>query len=194
MSSGSKTMTAQEKLYSVDDLWRLSHEPGDRRFELVKGQLVEMSPAGGIHGDIASELNMHIRLFVKQHNLGYVSAAETGYILFTDPDEGDTVRAPDVAFVQKERLPRGFPAGYIPLAPDLAVEVVSPNDKAGEIEEKIADYLRAGVRLAWFVYPKSKSVHVYTSETIERLNTDDTLDGRDVLPGFQLVVRNLFQS
>lgn len=124
----------------------------------------------------------------------YVGAAETGFVLFRDPVEGDTVRAPDVSFVRADRLPKQIPDGFFELAPDLAVEVVAPNDKASDIDETIEDYLRAGVRLIWFVYPKSRSVHVYTQTTVERLNSDETLDGRDVLPGFRLSIGDMFTA
>lgn len=151
-----------------------------------------MSPAGGKHGDLASELNMVIRLFVKQHRLGYVTAAETGYLIATDPLEGDTVRAPDAAFVAAQRLPGGLPDGYIPLAPDLAVEVVSPSDRPDEIEAKISDYLRAGVRLIWYVYPGLNMVRVETPTGGRRLSGADVLDGGDVLPGFSLPASEIF--
>lgn len=185
-------MTTQERIYTAEDLWQRSQLPSEGRSELVKGQLIDMAPAGALHGGIASELNLQIRNFVKEHQLGYVGAAETGFVLFRDPDEGDTVRAPDVSFVRTERLPKQIPDGYFELAPDLAVEVVSPNDRAGDIDEKVEDYLRAGIPLIWFVYPKSRSVHVYTQTTVERLHGDELLDGQDVLPGFQLKIADIF--
>lgn len=185
-------MTAKEKLYSAEDLWRVSHEAGEGRMELVKGQIIEMSPAGALHGGLAHFIGLRIGVYVEVHQLGYVGAAETGFILFTDPEDGDTVRAPDVSYVQATRLPETIPNGYFDLAPDLAVEVVSPNDRADDIDAKIEDYLRAGVRLIWFVYPKSRSVQVYTQTTMERLYGEDVLDGRDVLPGFRLAVSEIF--
>ena len=189
-------MTTQERVYSADDLWNRSHEQGstDRRFELVKGAIIEVSPAGGEHGDIASEFNLLVRLHVKQYRLGYVTAAETGYILFTDPVEGDTVRAPDVGFVAAERLPNGLPKSYIPVPPDLAIEVVSPNDKAGDIERKIEDYLRAGIPLFVFVYADTRTFMVYTRSQVFRLTENDTFDAGDVLPGFRITVRDVFPA
>jgi Uma2 family endonuclease len=121
-----------------------------------------------------------------------VTAAETGYVLHRSDDGKDTVRAPDVGFVSKARLPAGLPKGYIPFAPDLAVEVVSPNDKAAEIQTKIGEYLRYGVRLIWVLYPDNQSIVVHTKEGARTLTVDDTLDGGDVLPGFSLPVRDLF--
>jgi Uma2 family endonuclease len=188
-------MAIQQKVYTTDDLWELSHAPSgsiEKRYELVQGEIREMSPAGGLHGGLASDLNIEIGVFVKQHDLGFVTAAETGYILYTDPVKGDTVRAPDVGFVAKHRLPDGLPVKYIPLAPDLAVEVVSPTDTADEIEEKVRDYLRAGTRLIWVWYPKTRSVVEHTLSGVNRYGEDDTLSGGDVLPRLTISIKAIF--
>lgn len=184
----------QEKLYTAEDLWELSHRPENdsKRFELSEGILIEMSPAGGKHGGIALDLGSFVRSHVKEHNLGYTTAAETGYILFKNPNGKDTVRAPDVGFVAAARLPEGLPDGYIPFAPDLAIEVVSPGDSADEIEEKVNEYLRYGTRLVWVFYPKTKTVVAHTPTSMKRLDINGTLDGGDVLPGFRLAVREVF--
>jgi Uma2 family endonuclease len=139
----------QQKFYSVTDLWELIHDPrySEKRLELSEGMLIEMSPAGGKHGVIAGMFLGQVYIFVKQHQLGYVTAAETGYILFQDDTGKDTVRGPDVGFIRADRLPEGVPDGFIPVPPDLAVEVVSPNDRAGEIQKKVQDYLKARVPL-----------------------------------------------
>ena len=182
----------REQLYSAAQVWELSHdsEHAHQRFELSEGELLIMSPAGGEHGVVASRLDRKIGNFVDEYDLGYVTAAETGYILATNPD---TLRAPDVGFVQKSRLPDGLPQGYIPLAPDLAVEVVSPNDQADEIQRKTGEYLRHGTRLVWVVYPRTKSVVVHTAEKAITVSGDDMLDGGAVLPGFSLPVAELFR-
>ncbi len=187
-------MSIREKFYTAEDLWELSHLPGnaEKRFELSEGELIEMPPAGGEHGGVTLNLSQPIWAFVRQHDLGYVTAAETGYILFKNPHGADTVRAPDFGFVAKERLPEGLPQGYIPLAPDLAVEVVSPNDAADEIQRKVSEYLRYGTRLVWVAYPRSKSVVVHTTEKAVTVVIDGVLDGGDVLPGFSLPVREIF--
>lgn len=189
-------MTTQERLYTPSDLWEISHqlETSAKRYELVEGMLIEMSPAGGEHGDLASELNMQIRMFVKQHRLGKVTAAETGYVLFTDEAGKATVRAPDVGFVAQDRISQRLPKGYIPFPPDLAIEVVSPNDKPDEIESKISDYLRAGVRLIWHFYLDAKTVRVDSPAGGFRVSESEILDGGDVLPGFSVSVQELFES
>ena len=135
-----------------------------------------------------------IRGHVKANNLGYTTAAETGYILFKNPNGKDTVVAPDVGFISKQRLPHGLPKGYIPVPPDLAVEVVSPGDRADEIDQKIVLYLRYGTSLVWMFYPKTKTVIAHSSSGIQRFDISDTLDGGEVLPGFNLALRDIFGS
>lgn len=151
-----------------------------------------MPPAGGEHGENAGNLFGFIWTHVRQHNLGHVTAAETGYILFANEEGKPTVRAPDVGYISYERMPDRLPAKYIPLAPDLAVEVVSPNDKAEDIEAKISDYLRAGVRMVVFFYPASKTASVFKRNDIARLSGDDVLDFGDVLPSFSLRLSDVF--
>lgn len=181
-------MVTQEKLFSAADLWALSHQPHnkDKRLELVAGVIIEMSPAGGKHGFIALELGRLVATHVRENDLGYTTAAETGYILHQNPEGRDTVRAPDVGYVSKGRLPEGLPDGYIPLAPDLAVEVVSPHDSASAVHDRVTDYLKHGTRLVWVFYPSSRSVTAHTPEGAFTLEAGDTLDGGEVLPGFRL--------
>jgi len=187
-------MAIQERFYSAEDLWVLSHatEYSEQRLELIEGVLVVMSPAGGKHGGLAFELAFAVGGFVKEHDLGYVTAAETGYILFKNPHRGDTVLAPDVGYVRADRLPDGLPDQYIPLAPDLAIEVVSPNDTASEIHDKVTTYLKYGTRLIWVFYPTSKTVAVHTQAGSHTVDADGVLDGGEVLPGFTLKVSQIF--
>jgi Uma2 family endonuclease len=187
-------MAIPERIYTADDLWELSHssEYEGKRLELSEGELIEMAPSGGKHGGIAIRYGRFVDEYVEDNALGYTTAAETGYILFKNPTGKDTVRAPDVGFVAAHRLPDGLPDGFVPLAPDLAVEVVSPTDSADDIQSKLNDYLKYGVRMTVFVYPKSKTVNVHTPGKTIILTIDDTLDGADVLPGFKLAVRDIF--
>lgn len=189
----------QTKTYTADDLWELSHslEYADKRLELVEGELIEMAPASFDHGDDALLIGAIIRLFVDEHQLGIATAAETGYILFKNPNGKDTVRAPDVGFIAKERLPKKRSErkiGYAPFAPDLAVEVVSPEDTADDIHERTTDYLKNGTRLMWVFYPKSRSVIAHTPHGSTTLGIDEELDGGDVLPGFKLPLRRIFRD
>lgn len=187
-------MAVLERLYTAEDLWLLSHLPenADKRLELVEGVLIEMPPSGGLHGGTASKSDRRVGNFVEDHQLGYVTAAETGYILFKNPNGKDVVRAPDVGFVAAHRLPDGLPEKYIPFAPDLAIEVVSPNDSADDIRDRVADYLKYGTRLVWVLYPRSKSAAVHSPTGTYMLDSDGVLDGGDVLPGFKLPLKDVF--
>jgi Uma2 family endonuclease len=168
-------------LMTADELLQMPHD--GRRYELVKGELKEMSPAGPQHGRVANNIAFLITQYVKEKNLGAVYAAETGFKLKEKPD---TVRAADAAFVAKERIPaEGEPTGYWAIAPDLVVEVVSPSDSAQAIQAKVAEWLAAGCGLVWVVYPETQTVMEYrSSSTIRVLSTQEALDGGEVLPGF----------
>ena len=175
-------LTAEELLDLPDD---------GNHYELVKGELRMMTPAGFEHGRVAGRINVLVGQYVLQNDLGVVLAAETGFTLTRSPD---TVRAPDVAFVSKNRIP---PADqkhkFAELGPDLVVEVVSPNDRASEIEEKVRDYLDAGVRLIWVVYPATQTITEHRPSTAVRcLAATDELQGYDILPGFCCRVAEVF--
>ena len=189
-------MVVREKYHTADDLWKLSHLPENdaARLELSEGTLIVMAPAGGKHGSLAGEILVAIHQHVKARRLGYVTAAETGYVLHKNPSGRDTVRAPDVGFVQTERLPDGLPDGYIPFAPDLAVEVASPSESGDDIQQKVEEYLRYGTRAVWYFYPKSQTVNVHTLDGVQTLREGDVLDGGEVLPGFRLNIHEVFEG
>jgi Uma2 family endonuclease len=180
-----------EKLYTADDLLEISARD-DNRYELIQGRLRVMAPAGDIHGSYAMGVGARMYIHADDNNLGIVFAAETGFVLETNPDH---VRAPDAAFVGKARLSQGLTGKYFPGAPDLAVEVVSPGDTASEVQDKIQDWLTHGARLVWVVDPKTRTVTVYRPDgTANVLKAADTLDGEDVLPGFRFPLARLFQD
>lgn len=183
-------MNTQTELLSAADLWEISHLPDNagRRFELINGELLEMSPAGGEHGGIAAAILAYVWNFVIPRRLGYVTTAETGYSLTGD---GLNVVAPDVGFVSMTRLEK-LPPGYIPLVPDLAVEVISPNDRAGDVQKKVLKYLEVETPLLWLVYPESRTVVVHANRQVTTLGVDDTLDGGTILPEFTLAVHDIF--
>jgi Uma2 family endonuclease len=160
------------------------------RYELVDGELHMMSPAGGRHGRIAGRLFLRIGNHVERHKLGETFAAETGFLLHQNPD---TVRAPDVSFVSYERLGEfaDYP-GYLPLAPDLAAEVVSPNDQSSEVESKANAWLRGGVRVVLVVDPQTNSIREYRSPNQIQVYSEGTVDLGDILPEFRLDVTDLF--
>lgn len=183
MTTATRLMTADEFLMMPDD---------GRRYELVRGELVELGPPPGfLHGDVAGNAFAILWNYVRPRGLGRVSAAETGFRISTDPD---TVRAPDAAFVAAERLPDGeLPSGYLPFAPDIVVEVVSPSDRQSDVEAKAQIWLDAGARLVWVVYPLSRTVRVHRPDTeTVALRDDQALDGATALPGFSVRVSALF--
>jgi Uma2 family endonuclease len=174
-------MTAEQLAELTDDRYKKS--------ELVKGELIVMSPTGFEHGIVSARIAQILNDFVRARGLGYICGAETGFILQRNPD---TVRAPDVAFVCKEKV-SSLPTSFAEFAPDLAVEIISPTDRSGEMEQKIADYLAAGTRLVWVVYPATKTVYVYRpGRAVQRLSASETLSGEDVLPGFSITVSEFF--
>ena len=162
-------------------------------YELVKGELIRMPPPGFEHGVRTIKLTTPLDNHVSAHRLGVVCAAEAGFQLAQNPD---TVRAPDIAFVRRERIEKaGEVKGYWVGAPDLAVEVTSPGDTIREVEDKVAQWLEAGARMVWVVSSKLRTVTVYRSLTdIVVLTEKDTLDGGDVVPGFQIRVAEIFSS
>ena len=165
---------------TADDLLRTSIP--DKRTELVRGVLVVREPAGSRHGLVTMNLGAELAVYAKQTGAGGVYAAESGFKLASDPD---TVRAPDIAFVTRERLPPPNTTGYPALAPDLAVEVLSPGDRPGEVLTKVADWLSAGTRLAWVLDPERRLARVYRHDGTETIVTaEGALAGEDVLPGF----------
>jgi len=182
MSTTLQRMTADELFTMPEDGFR---------YELVKGELRKMSPAGGEHGAIIFNLSILLGQYIKANNLGQGFGAETGFKLASNPD---TVRAADIAFVRRERIPAtGIPKNFWQIAPDLAVEVLSPGDTLEEVEEKVEDWLSAGTRAVWIVSPKRRSVTVYRSMTdVTRLSEADDLDGGDVVPGFRCKVVEFF--
>ena len=182
-------MSTEVQLMTADELLALPR--GEFRYELVNGELKKMSPAGHKHGRITIRLTAPLAQYVRANGLGEVYAAETGFKLTSDPD---TVLAPDIAFIRKQRVDEiGDPTGYWPGPPDLAAEVISPSDTVREVETKVAEWLEFGTRLVWVVSPKLRNITVYRSLTdIEILTEKDTLDGGDVVPRFQIEVAEIF--
>ena len=186
-------MVTREKTrpMTAEELLRLPTGMG-KRYELVHGELKTMSPAGSRHGRIAARASIFLGQYIYLKKLGEVFGAETGFILRRHPD---TVRAPDAAFVAAARIPpEGLPVGYFPGAPDLAIEVVSPDDTAVEVKAKVNEYFEAGARLAWIIYPDTREVAVFKSARESLILSErDILDGGEVIPGFTCPVKELFE-
>ena len=176
------TITAEELLQLPDN--------GMRR-ELVRGEVRETAPAGNVHGRIAMKGGWRLAEYVETHNLGVVYAAETGFILALGPD---TVRAPDVSFVRQEAVDSIGPiSGFLPCAPDLAIEVISPGDSYTEVQEKVMEWLAAGCRMVVTINSRRRTVTIYRSRhDIEILTEEDTLFGGDVVEGWELPLSVLF--
>ncbi len=175
-----------QKEWTADSFF---HSPISQNHELVEGELVKTMPAGFIHGIVAQRVGRLMGNFVEDNNLGEVVAAETGFILGEK-----TFRGADSAFISNEKLQKyGYPQGFFPTAPDIAVEVTSPSNSSEELMEKVSLYLQSGSVLVWIIYPKTKVVTVFRlNNVISLLRDSDILDGEDVLPNFQLPLAKLF--
>jgi len=186
------TIAAPPKLFTPDDLLRM---PDAVNYELVDGKLVERN-MGMESSLIGMRIGHRLSSFVEDRRLGLLFGADAGYQCF--PNAPDKVRKPDVSFIRSGRLPGDRPPdGHCRIPPDLAVEVVSPNDLAYEVEEKVTEYLRVGVPIVWVVSPKTQTVRIHRPRTSPRgpvsgLTEDDVIDGEDVLPGFSCRVRDFF--
>lgn len=161
------------------------------RLELIRGEIRAMPPAFADHGETVGALHVILGAYIRAHHLGKIYGAETGFLLARNPD---TVRAPDIAFIQTSRLtPQASAPNWNPVVPDLAVEVVSLWDREREIAEKVQMWLDAGVRLVWVVYGARRTVEVFRAGQPMALFTEqDTLDGMDVVPGFTTSVAEIF--
>jgi Uma2 family endonuclease len=176
---------------TAQDLWQLGE--GDVRRELVNGEVIEMAPVGAKHGQITGRLYRRLADHAERHGGGEVVVGDVGFVLQLAADP-ERVRAPDVAFVARHKLPEGrLPERFLVGAPDLAVEVLSPTDNPVEIQQKVRDYLEAGGRLVWMVAPQAKTVTVYRANGSARLLRDhEALDGEDVLPGLTIPLADVF--
>jgi Uma2 family endonuclease len=183
-------MTVNSKLMTADDLIRLPR--GRDRHELVRGVLRTFPLAFMDEAIVTSEVNRSLGSFVRDRRLGTV-AVGVGFLLETDPD---TVRAPNVALLGNERLQAtGIPEGYYPGPPDLAVEVIAPDELYLDVDDTVAEWLEHGTRLVFVVNPRRRTVAVHRADgSVRILGVDDTLTAEDVVPGWSLAVRDLFDQ
>lgn len=188
------TETPPAKTYTPDELAVL---PDGARFELVNGHLVERK-MGNESSLIGGRVYGILFVFLSSHRLGKLFPADAGFQCFAD--DRNRVRKPDVSFVRTGRLPGDQPSkGFDRVAPDLVVEVISPGDTAEEVEDKVDDYVSAGVPLIWVVYPNTRTVRIHRPRTaaagpISNLCGDDVISGENVLPGFTCPVRAFFED
>lgn len=169
------------------------HPAANERTELVRGSIRMMSPASPVHGLVSARVVHLIATYLSTHQLGVCFADSTGYAL---PNLENTVRAPDASFVRADRLPpEGVGYGFFQLAPDLAVEVLSPSESRTDIEEKVSDYLAAGTALVWLIDPATRSVSIIArAGQPHSLAVGERLTGGAVLPGFGCDVSTLFEG
>ena len=180
--------TTSRPLMTAEELLALSIP--DKCTELVRGRLIVREPPGYLHGDTAARILVAMGIHLNTFGGGRVLAAESGFTLFRNPD---TVRAPDVAFIRTERLPAPGFDGFVERSPDIAVEVLSPSDRAGKVREKVTDWITAGARLVWVVDPARRRARVHRCDGGEALlSAENALDGEDVLPGFRLPLSAIF--
>ena len=182
-------MATTTQLMTAEDLFDL---PDDGfRYELIKGDLKKRPLGGQLHGKYTSHLSISLGGHVKTSGLGKTYIADTGFVLATAPDH---VRAPDAAFISNERLAEiGESDWFARGAPDIAIEVISPSDRYTEVEEKVADWLNAGCRAVIVVNPRRRTVKVHRSPTdVIILTESDTLEIDDVVPGWQMPVKDIF--
>jgi Uma2 family endonuclease len=176
-------------LLTADELERMPDDDSVQT-ELDEGELITMPPAGEDHGYYGVEIALLLGNYVKQHKLGRVYGADTGFRL-----RSDTVRAPDVAFVRRERVESIRSKGFAKGVPDLAVEIFSPSDNVRQLMRKVKQYFAAGCHTVWIVYPERREVNVLEASGSDRLLTvSDTLEAPDLLPGFSLTVAALFEE
>lgn len=183
MTTATRLMTAEEFLMMPDD---------GRRYELVRGELVELPQPGMVHGFVSMRIGRILDIFVEEHGLGIV-VTPAGFVIEIGPD---TVRAPDVAFISFDRLPEGdLPTGFLDTTPNIVVEVLSPTDRQGAVNAKIRLWLDKGAELVWVLHPPTKTVRVCRPNAEDAtLTAGDVLDAEPVLPGFSAPVADLFRQ
>lgn len=177
------TTTAPDRLMTAEELEGLPDDGNS--YELSRGRLICMSPSSTRPGIVAWKLNILMGSYVLANNLGLGGTADSGLKLASNPD---TVRAPDVWFIRADRLPTPQPSrGFWEIAPDLAVEVLSPSDRWPDVLDKVAEYLRAGTIFVWVIDPEHRFALIFRAgDPPELIREDGILDGGDLLPGFTL--------
>lgn len=176
-------------LVTANDL--LTLEASGKSTELVRGRLIVREPPGTYHGRVQATLNVLVGSYVRTHALGAVFGQDTGFQIASDPD---TVRAPDLAFVDRARVAEIPRRGYAMLGPDLVAEILSPEDRPGDVLAKVGEWLEAGVRLVWVIDPERRVASVYRDDgSVMTVSSDADVDGEAVLPGFSFRLSELFE-
>lgn len=178
-----------EGLLTVEEFARL---PDLGPCELVKGKIVHLTYARPTHGIVEVRLGTRLQIWTEETGKGLVIGGDAGLWVRHAPD---TVRGADLIFISHERYARRDPKGILDVAPELVVEILSPDDRRGHVEEKLAEYLGMGVDLVWIVDPEFRYVLAYRSQfDVERFEEGDVLADEEILPGFSLSVSDLFRD
>ncbi|MFI5458410.1 MAG: Uma2 family endonuclease [Isosphaerales bacterium] len=180
--------TVDQKTYTPEDLLAM---PNRKDYELVDGHLVEREMSR-LSSWVGGQVYYALNAFLREQPLGWAWPADQGYACF--PDAPGKVRKPDVSFIRKDRLPDALTSeGYTYIPPDLAVEVLSPNESAYDVENKVLEYLSAGVALVWVINPEARTVHIHREDgSVGWLREDGELSGEHVVPGFRCRVAAIF--
>ncbi len=189
-------MLLERQFISAQDFLEIVNLPEylDRNVELVEGEIADMPLPNPVHaavlGNLASEIGVHVKRLAS----GNLLVGDAPFILERRPDGKDTLRGIDIAFLSFNRFPGPLPSEPLQIAPDLAVEIISPGNKAADIRQKIHQLLAAGTSIVWVVYPETRIVDVHTREGLATLESGDILSGGDVLPGFEIPVSEIFPA
>ncbi|MBK5939266.1 hypothetical protein CCR96_08355 [Halochromatium roseum] len=187
MSIATAYQPESHRLFTIEEL---PDAVGDSLGELIDGRFFPMPPTGWPHASIEARMTSKLQQYVDANPVGVVLTGEVGIIIRRDPD---TLRGADLAFVSQNRLARASPSGYLDVAPELVVEIISPNDRWTEITAKLDDYFSIGVELVWILDPRRRRVSCYRSPTeLELRGAGDTLTAEPMLPGLRLSVADLF--
>ena len=179
---------------NVEDFLAIASQPeyADCRVELVEGEIVTMPPPQAFHGVVLGRLCARLFAFVEARGLGYVTAGDAGFLLGRDEFTGDTVRGVDITFINRDKIPGSFPRGLLDIAPDLAIEIMSPSNTISDTKLKIEQLLRAGCPEVWIVHPDLRRVDVHSAAGIRSFREGDSLSAPVILPGFEIAVSDIF--
>ena len=182
-STTSKTLVTGDELLEMGDIGPV---------ELINGEIIEQMPTGSRHAKIEGLITFFLINFLRTVNLGHILTGEAGVYTQRNPD---TIRAMDIGFISNERMNKAQRDGYLDVAPELIVEVMSPNDRWVDIQEKLAEYFNIGVLLVWLVDPQLEQIHVYRSlDDVRRLTAENELTAPEILPGFAVPVTEIFET
>lgn len=186
-------MGVRESVVTVEEFLKVAEAESERRLELIDGMIVEMPPSSKRNTITAARFIGYLHVFLMDKDMGYVTSPDGGFQL-----NEETLLMPDVAYIRKEQVDT-LDGVEFDGAPDLAIEVISPSESPRAVTDKTRKYLDAGTLMVWNAFPDSKTVDTWRSADdgemrVKTFTVDDTLDGGDVLPGFQLPLKNIFRD